>query len=68
MLHTDKGQQRPIDHNRLVAATGCSIMPYEIENMDVIAKHGVLDEGVQFIQKPFTNWDPAAKVRKVLDD
>lgn len=34
---------------------------------DVIAHHGVLDEGVPFIQKPFTMTDLAAKVREVLD-
>lgn len=34
---------------------------------DVIAHHGVLDEGVQFIQKPFTLAALAAKVRGVLD-
>ncbi len=34
---------------------------------NVIAHHGVLDEGVQFIQKPFSKPDLAAKVREVLD-
>jgi len=34
---------------------------------DIIAHHGVIDEGVHFIQKPFTMADLAAKVRKVLD-
>ena len=34
---------------------------------DAIAHHGVLDEGVQFIQKPFTFKTLAAKVREVLD-
>jgi len=34
---------------------------------DVIAHHGVLDEGVNFIQKPFSVQDLAAKVREVLD-
>ncbi len=34
---------------------------------DVIAHHGVLDEGVQFIQKPFSVQTLAAKVREVLD-
>ncbi len=34
---------------------------------DVIAHHGVLDEGVFFIQKPFTMKDLAAKIREVLD-
>ena len=35
---------------------------------DVIAHHGVLDEGVQFIQKPFSVQTLAVKVREVLDD
>ena len=34
---------------------------------DVIAHHGVLDEGIQFINKPFAIQDLAGKVRKVLD-
>jgi CheY-like chemotaxis protein len=34
---------------------------------DVIARHGVLDAGVSFIQKPFSVKDLAAKVRETLD-
>jgi len=34
---------------------------------DVIAHHGVLDEGMHFIQKPFTLKELALKVRKALD-
>jgi FixJ family two-component response regulator len=34
---------------------------------DVIATRGVLDEGVHFIQKPFSIGDFATKVREVLD-
>lgn len=34
---------------------------------DVIALHGVLDEGVHFIQKPFTMNDLAGKLREVID-
>lgn len=34
---------------------------------DVIAHHGVLEEGVQFIQKPFTVIALAGKVRETLD-
>lgn len=35
---------------------------------NVIAHHGVLDEGVRFIQKPFSRRDLAIMVRKVLDE
>ena len=34
---------------------------------NVIADHGVLEEGVHFLQKPFSVRDLAAKVREVLD-
>ncbi|MDD2899163.1 MAG: response regulator [Desulfuromonadaceae bacterium] len=34
---------------------------------DVIAHHGVLDEGVHFIQKPFSLSGLAVKVREILD-
>ncbi len=34
----------------------------------VIAHHGVVDEGINFIQKPFPKQSLAAKVRKVLDN
>jgi CheY-like chemotaxis protein len=33
---------------------------------NVIAHHGVLDEGVHFIQKPFSTKDLAAKIRDAL--
>ena len=35
---------------------------------DVIANQGVLEEGVKFIQKPFSVKDLAAKVREALDE
>ncbi|MDD2366670.1 MAG: PAS domain-containing protein [Desulfuromonadaceae bacterium] len=35
---------------------------------DVIATHGMLEEGVHFIQKPFSLPNMAAKVREVLDN
>lgn len=34
---------------------------------NVIAHHGVLEEGVHFIQKPFTMNDLSVKIREVLD-
>ena len=35
---------------------------------DVIAQHGVLDEGVRFLQKPFLPSSLAEKVRDILDE
>lgn len=35
---------------------------------NVIAHHGVLEEGVHFLQKPFTVEELAARVREALDD
>ncbi len=35
---------------------------------DVIAHRGVLEDGVQFIQKPFTLKDLSAKIREVLEE
>jgi CheY-like chemotaxis protein len=34
---------------------------------DVISRQGILDEGVNFIQKPFAIDDLALKIRQVLD-
>ncbi len=34
---------------------------------DIIARHGVLDERVHFIQKPFYTGNPEQEVRDVLD-
>jgi FixJ family two-component response regulator len=33
---------------------------------NVIANHGVLDEGFHFIQKPFSSKDLADKIREAL--
>jgi DNA-binding NtrC family response regulator len=35
---------------------------------DVIAHHGILEPGIEFLQKPFTVQSLAARVRQVLDD
>jgi len=35
---------------------------------DVIAQHGILDEGINFLQKPFTVQNLTQKVRQVLDE
>jgi hypothetical protein len=33
----------------------------------VIARHGILEEGVNFVQKPFSIQAMAVKIREVLD-
>jgi PAS domain S-box-containing protein len=35
---------------------------------DIIARHGVMDEGAHFIQKPFSLKDLAAKLREALEE
>ena len=35
-------------------------------NADIISRNGVLDEGVYFIQKPFSTQELATKVREAL--
>ena len=35
---------------------------------DIIANQGVLVDGMHFIQKPFSQKELAAKIRKVLDE
>jgi two-component system cell cycle sensor histidine kinase/response regulator CckA len=34
---------------------------------DVIARHGVLEAGVPFLQKPFSIYTLTSKVREILD-
>ena len=35
---------------------------------DVIVRHGILEEGVRYIQKPFSIKDLAVKVREVIEN
>jgi len=35
---------------------------------NVIAHHGVLDEGVHFIQKPFSSKDLGTKLLEILEE
>jgi FixJ family two-component response regulator len=59
---------RPIDISldRLERLTTLLFMSGNTAN--AIAHHGVLDEGVPFIQKPFSIQDLATKVREALDN
>ena len=53
--------------NRLVACQpGLRCLYMSGYTADVIAHHGVLDEGVQFLQKPFTIESLAKRVREAL--
>jgi two-component system, cell cycle sensor histidine kinase and response regulator CckA len=35
---------------------------------NVIAHHGIIDEGINFLQKPFSKKDLSLKIREVLDE
>jgi len=53
---------------RLAAArAGLRVLYMSGYTANVIAHHGVLDEGVDFIQKPFSVEELAATIRRVLD-
>jgi hypothetical protein len=39
-----------------------------LADMSDVAHRGVLDEGIHFIQKPFSKKDLAVKVRRALDN
>lgn len=51
------------------------LIPHDVDNplfmsgytANVIAHHGILDEGVHFIQKPFSKKEMGGKLREVLD-
>jgi YesN/AraC family two-component response regulator len=52
--------------NQLFPNLKCLFMSGYTAN--VIAHHGVLDDGVQFIQKPFSRQDLSSTVRDILDE
>jgi two-component system cell cycle sensor histidine kinase/response regulator CckA len=63
----------PVMNGRELAATLLSLHPH-LKHLftsgctaDVIARHGVLEEGVHFLQKPFDIGELAAKVREALE-
>ena len=58
----DSGQEPAVRSSRTSSACSC-----RDTRPTSFAHHGVLDEGVHFIQKPFSTEDLAAKVREVLD-
>jgi two-component system, cell cycle sensor histidine kinase and response regulator CckA len=50
-----------------VSNPGLKILYMSGYTADVIAHHGILEKGVQFIQKPFTHRDLAVKLREVIE-
>jgi hypothetical protein len=56
----------PIDAPLFIPSSKSCICPGYTVN--VIAHHGVLGEGVHFMQKPFTKEDIISTVRQVLDN
>jgi two-component system cell cycle sensor histidine kinase/response regulator CckA len=59
------GRDLTKDLNSKYPELNCLFMSGNTGN--VINRHGILDEGVNFIQKPFSRQELAAKVREVLD-
>ena len=58
---------RELAHQLLAVRPGTKILFMSGYTANVIAHRGVLDDGLDFIQKPFSMEDLAAKVRAVLD-
>jgi two-component system cell cycle sensor histidine kinase/response regulator CckA len=52
---------------RILSALGHKVLFTSGYTDDAIVRHGVLEAGTPFIQKPFSASDLAVKVRKVLD-
>jgi DNA-binding NtrC family response regulator len=71
LLHTDvvmPGMNgRDLAKNLLLNNPHLSCLFMSGYTADVIALQGILDEGIQFIQKPFSKHDLANKVRTVLE-
>ena len=53
--------------DQLAAESGIKVLYMSGYDDEIIANEGVLQEGMEFIQKPFTGQTLAAKVRQVLD-
>lgn len=64
IMPTMNGRELASSLQRLYPGLKCLFMSGY--TADVIAHHGVLDEDVHFLAKPFTMNDLAAKVREVL--
>ena len=58
---------RDLARNLVALRPNLSLLFMSGYTANVIAHHGVLDQGVHFIQKPFSLKDLAAKVRETLD-
>jgi len=58
---------RDLAKNVLAVCPGIKRLFMSGYTADVIAQHGVLDEGVAFIEKPFTMKELAVKLRGILD-
>ena len=58
---------RDLAQNLLAICPGIRQLFMSGYTANVIAHHGVLDEGVHFIQKPFTSRDLGARIREALE-
>ena len=59
---------RELAEKMLVLFPGLKVLFMSGYTADVIARRGILEEGVHFIQKPFSYREVAKKVRGAMDD
>jgi len=58
---------KALSHRLLQLVPGIKVMYMSGYTANVIAHHGILDEGINFLQKPFSRRELAAKIREILD-
>ncbi|MBV5326801.1 MAG: response regulator, partial [Chlorobium sp.] len=58
---------KALSHRLLELVPGIKVMYMSGYTANVIAHHGILDEGINFLQKPFSRRELAAKIREILD-
>lgn len=58
---------KALSHRLLELAPGIKVMYMSGYTANVIAHHGILDENIHFLQKPFTRRELAVKIREVLE-
>lgn len=58
---------KALSHRLLELLPGLKVMYMSGYTANVIAHHGILDEGIHFLQKPFSKRELSKKIREVLE-